>query len=407
MKCRHCKEELVHDFLDLGFAPPSNAYITHDDNNKSEIYFPLRLKVCSTCWLVQTEDYSSASELFTSDYAYFSSTSSSWLRHACNYVDKMISELGLNTSSFVVELASNDGYLLKNFIQKSIPCLGIEPTDSTAIAAEAIGVPTLREFFGEKLAEQLVSEQKQADLIAGNNVYAHVPDINDFTKGIKKLLRPEGTVTLEFPHLLKLISLNQFDTVYHEHYSYLSLSTVRKIFASAGLRVYKVDEIDTHGGSLRIYGCHEESTREVDSSVDKILNDEKLAGMQNIDIYLGFQQKADKTKYDFLSFLIEQKKLGKKVIGYGAAAKGNTLMNYAGIKPDMIPFVCDLAKSKQNKFLPGSHIPVVTPEEGFAYKPDYIVIFPWNIKEEVMSDWKMIHQWGGHFVVAVPFLQII
>ena len=407
MKCRHCQNELKNNFLDLGFAPHSNAYINKLDQTRPEKYFPLRLKVCENCWLVQTEDFSSASELFTSDYAYFSSTSTTWLNHAKVYSDKVISEFSLNNESLVIEVASTDGYLLKNFIKQGIPVLGIEPTDSTADVAESINVPTLRSFFGESIAEDLANQDMLADLIVGNNVYAHVPDINDFTKGLKKLLKTEGVITLEFPHLMKLLNFNQFDTVYHEHYSYLSLYTVQKIFKSCGLRIFKVEEIETHGGSLRIYGCHQKSTKNEDSSVEKILDNEFRLGMKELDIYLSFQKKANKIKNDFLKFLIEQNQLNKLVLGYGAAAKGNTLLNYAGVKPDLIPYVCDLAVSKQGKLMPGSRIPILTPEEVFKHKPDYIFIFPWNIKEEVMNSYNFISDWGGKFVVAIPALTIL
>ena len=285
--------------------------------------------------------------------------------------------------------------------------MGIEPTDSTADVAESINVPTLRSFFGESVAEDLANQDKLADLIVGNNVYAHVPDINDFTKGLKKLLKTEGVITLEFPHLMKLLNFNQFDTVYHEHYSYLSLYTVQKIFKSCGLRIFKVEEIETHGGSLRIYGCHQKSTKIEDSSVEKILDNEFRLGMKELDIYLSFQKKANKIKNDFLKFLIEQNQLNKLVLGYGAAAKGNTLLNYAGVKPDLIPYVCDLAVSKQGKLMPGSRIPILTPEEVFKHKPDYIFIFPWNIKEEVMNSYNFISDWGGKFVVAIPALTVL
>lgn len=407
MKCRHCQNEITYNFLDLGFAPHSNAYINKNDQTRPEKYYPLRLKVCEKCWLVQTEDFSSASDLFTADYAYFSSTSSSWLNHAKDYAEKVIEEYSLSNESLVIEVASNDGYLLKNFIKNDIPVLGIEPTDSTADVAESINVPTLRSFFGELLAEDLANKGKLADLIVGNNVYAHVPDINDFTKGLKKILKTEGVITIEFPHLMKLLNLNQFDTVYHEHYSYLSLYTVQKIFKSSGLRIFKVEEIQTHGGSLRVYGCHDNSLKLEDYSVERILADEIRSGMRDVDIYLKFQTRANQIKNDFLKFLIEQNQLGKLVLGYGAAAKGNTLLNYAGIKPDLIASICDLANSKQGKLMPGSRIPITTPEEVIKYKPDYIFIFPWNIKEEVMNSYNFISDWGGKFVVAIPELTVL
>ena len=407
MNCRHCGTPLKHRFLDLGFAPPSNAYLSEDDLHAPELTFPLRLFVCDGCWLVQTEDYARADELFTSDYAYFSSTSDSWLAHARDYCRMIVPRLGLDGQSFVVEIAANDGYLLKNFVDMDIPCLGIEPTASTAAVAEAQGVPVLREFFGRDLATRLASEGRQADLIIGNNVYAHVPDINAFTVGIKAALKPGGTVTLEFPHLLRLIGLNQFDTVYHEHYSYLSLYAVEHIFAAAGLRIYDVEELPTHGGSLRVYGCHAESGRPTTRQVNRVLDAEAGAGLRDLTIYQTFQSYADKAKNDLLSFLIEQKQQGKRVAAYGAAAKGNTLLNYAGVKPDLLPFVCDAAPSKQGKYLPGSHIPILTPEVIKEKKPDFILILPWNIADEVMRQNSAVRSWGGRFVTAVPELNIV
>jgi hypothetical protein len=406
MKCRHCETTLAHTFLDLGYAPPSNAYLTRADLNRPEICYPLRVKVCDQCWLVQTEDYAEADALFTPNYAYFSSTSPSWLAHAEHYARKMIRELALDRQSYVIEVASNDGYLLKNFVAEGIPCLGIEPTASTADAAEKLGISVLREFFGEELGIRLASEGKQADLIAGNNVYAHVPDINDFTRGLKLALKPGGTITLEFPHLMKLIEYDQFDTVYHEHFSYLSLHTVNRIFVSAGLRIAHVEELPTHGGSLRIYGCHANDTRETRSSVTQLLQKESSRGMQHLEAYLDFQPRADKIKNDLLSFLIDQKRNGKKVAAYGAAAKGNTLLNYAGVKPDLLSFVCDAAVAKQGKFMPGSHIPILSPEAIQSFKPDYVIILPWNLSEEVREQNEILRSWGGEFVTAVPQLRV-
>ena len=404
MKCRHCLAELTHTFLDLGFAPPSNAYLTKDDLTKPEKYYPLKVMVCDQCWLVQTEDYAQADELFDSEYAYFSSTSTSWLEHAKRYSEKMTQELGLNEKSLVIEVASNDGYLLKNFVANSIPCLGIEPTASTAAAAEALGIPVLREFFGEQLGKQLAKEGRAADLIAGNNVYAHVPDINDFTRGLKAALKPSGTITLEFPHLMRLVEFNQFDTIYHEHFSYLSLYTVTKIFKAAGLRIWNVEELPTHGGSLRIYGCHESDARQDLPIAQEILEREKQRGLQDLTVYSAFQSKADAIKNDFLEFLITQKKLGKKVAAYGAAAKGNTLLNYAGVKPDLLPFVCDAAIAKQNKFMPGSHIPILNPDAIFKEGLDFVVILPWNIAKEVREQNAELVKSGVKFVTAVPCL---
>ncbi len=406
MNCRHCSAPLEHVFLDLGFAPPSNAYLSAADLQAPEQYFPLKLFVCGKCWLVQTEDYSRSDELFTKDYAYFSSVSTTWLAHARAYVDMITARLGLGAGSFVIEVASNDGYLLKNFVANSVPCLGVEPTDSTASAAEAVGVPVAREFFGQDFAGKLVKSGKQADLIIGNNVYAHVPDINDFTAGMKTALKPGGTITLEFPHLMSLMGLNQFDTVYHEHYSYLSLQSVKAVFAKAGLRVCDVEQIPTHGGSLRVYGCHADDARADGAAVARILAEEVASGLQDLATYQRFQREADKVKNNLLAFLIEANKAGQTVAAYGAAAKGNTLMNYAGVKPDLVSFVCDAAASKQGKFMPGSHIPILAPRELRERRPDYVVILPWNIADEVVKSNEFVREWGGQFVVAVPALRI-
>lgn len=407
MKCRHCGAPLTHTFLDLSFAPPSNAYLTQADLSKPEKYYPLKIKVCDQCWLVQTEDYAQADELFSPEYAYFSSTSSGWLAHAKLYAEKMTRELGLNAQSLVIEVASNDGYLLKNFVAAGIPCFGIEPTESTAAAAEQLGIPVMREFFGEALGHQLTANGQQADLIAGNNVYAHVPDINDFTRGLKAALKPGGTITLEFPHLMRLIEQAQFDTVYHEHFSYLSLQTVSRIFAAAGLRVWNVEELSTHGGSLRVYGCHQDDSRPTQAAVTSVLQAEIQHGLQDLNTYLKFQPRADKIKDDLLSFLIKQKRLGKKVAAYGAAAKGNTILNYAGVHSDLLSFVCDSAVAKQNKFMPGSHIAILKPTELRIKQPDLVLILPWNIAAEVSSEHAYIREWGGSFVVVIPEIRII
>jgi hypothetical protein len=407
MKCRHCGALLTHTFLDLGFAPPSNAYLTQADLSKPEKYYPLKIKVCDQCWLVQTEDYAQADELFSPEYAYFSSTSSGWLAHAKRYAEKMTHELGLNAQSLVLEVASNDGYLLKNFVAAGIPCLGIEPTDSTAAAAEQLGIPVMREFFGEALGQQLTTNGQQADLIAGNNVYAHVPDINDFTRGLKAALKPGGTITLEFPHLMRLIEQAQFDTVYHEHFSYLSLQTVRRIFYSAGLRVLNVEELPTHGGSLRIYGCHQDDSRSTQAAVISVLQAEVQHGLQDLNTYLKFQPRADKIKDDLLGFLVEQKRLGKIVAAYGAAAKGNTLLNYAGVKPDLVEFVCDAAQAKQGKFMPGSHIPILHPTEMLNRTFDCVLILPWNIAPEVVQQNVALKTKDVRFVTAVPELVVL
>lgn len=406
MKCRHCQSELTLPLVDLGSAPPSNAYLTTETLHAPEKYYPLRVLVCTECWLVQTEDYTKVDELFDADYAYFSSTSTGWLAHAACYAEKMTQQLGLTQQSLVIEVASNDGYLLKNFVAAGIPCLGIEPTASTAAAAEKLAIPVIREFFGESLGKQLTLDGKQADLIAGNNVYAHVPDINDFTRGLKAALKPGGTITLEFPHLMRLLEHVQFDTVYHEHFSYLSLYTVSRIFQAAGLRVWDIEELSTHGGSLRVYGCHTDDVQATSQAVIDMLAEEKKRGLQAVDIYKNFQIKADKVKDDLLFFLIEQKRAGKKVAAYGAAAKGNTLLNYAGVKPDLLSFVCDAALAKQGKFMPGSHIPIFSPKALFEQRPDYIVILPWNIAAEVKQQNAELAKLGAKFVTAVPSLEV-
>lgn len=406
MTCRHCGAPLEQTFIDLGFAPPSNAYLSAADLSRPELYFPLRLLVCQDCWLVQTQDFARADELFTDDYAYFSSTSSSWLAHAAAYSGKMVRRLALTKDSFVIEVASNDGYLLRNFVAAEIPCLGIEPTTATAVAAEAQGIPVLREFFGEALGRRLAMGGKQADLIAGNNVYAHVPDINDFTLGLKAALKPGGTVTLEFPHLARLIEEAQFDTIYHEHFSYLSLYTVTRIFGAAGLRACDVEELPTHGGSLRVYGCHADDPRSDDPAVERLLAEEDRRGLRSSQVYEGFQERADRVKNDLLGFLLEARNNGKVVAGYGAAAKGNTLINYAGVKPDLLPFVCDAAASKQGKFLPGSHIPILPPSALKERRPDYLLILPWNLATEVMEQNAVLREAGTKFVTAVPELRV-
>jgi len=407
MNCRHCENPLTHTFLDLGFAPPSNAYLKEDQLSLPEKYYPLKIMICEECWLAQTEDYAQADELFSADYAYFSSTSSSWLRHAMAYFKKMTAKLNLSNESFVIEVASNDGYLLKNFVEAGIPCLGIEPTASTAEAAEKLGIPVLREFFGVQVAKKLTTENRKADLIIGNNVYAHVPDINDFTAGLKEALKKGGTITLEFPHLMQLIENNQFDTVYHEHFSYLSLHAVSRIFHKAGLRIFDLEELPTHGGSLRIFGCHADDQRPTLKAVKEISKNEVGAGLMHLETYTSFQSRADLVKYDLMDFLIKQKRAGNKVVAYGAAAKGNTLLNYAGVKPDLLSFVCDASVAKQNKFMPGSHIPILPPAALIEGNADYIIILPWNISSEVIENYKNLLKKGAKFVVAVPSLQIL
>ncbi|WP_299988638.1 class I SAM-dependent methyltransferase [uncultured Ruegeria sp.] len=406
MKCRHCAHDLTHEFLDLGAAPPSNAYLTTETLHGAEMYLPLRLLVCDQCFLVQTEDYASADTYFNEEYAYFSSTSQSWIAHAAKFCNDMQSRFDLNEGSLVIEVASNDGYLLKNFVGAGIPCLGIEPTDSTAEVAERIGVPTLRKFFGDALGQELASSESRADLICGNNVYAHVPDINDFTRGLAAVLKPEGVVSLEFPHLMRLVDNGQFDTVYHEHFSYLSLLTVSRIFATAGLRIFDVQQLSTHGGSLRVLGCLAGAAHEAQAQVDVVLSEERARSMDTLPYYMGFQQRADAIKNAVLHFLLEARAEGKTVAGYGAAAKGNTLLNYAGVKPDLLPFVCDAAEAKIGKFLPGSRIPIRAPSILRNERPDYLLILPWNIAAEVRAQCADLAEQGTRFVTVVPELNI-
>lgn len=406
MRCRHCNHELTHVFCDLQTCPPSNAMVKPEMANHPETYFPLKVFVCEKCWLVQVEELEKADAIFNEEYTYFSSYSTSWLQHAKTYTDYMRERFGYNEKSLVIEVASNDGYLLQYFKEKNIPVLGIEPTANTAKAAIEKGVDTIVDFFGSRLAAEKLAGR--ADLILGNNVLAHVPDINDFVKGIKIALKPNGVNTFEFPHLLQLVAQNQFDTIYHEHFSYLSLTSLIPVFDLAGLEIFDVQELPTHGGSLRIFAKHrEDHSKAAEPSVAALLKKEKDAGVASVQYYQGFQAKVDKIKYDFTEFLIQQKRAGKKVIGYGAAAKGNTLLNYCGIKGnDLIQFVVDASPFKQNKLLPGSRIPVVTKEEIEKYRPDYIIIFPWNLKAEISEQLAYVKSWNAQFVIAIPELSI-
>ncbi len=405
MKCRHCGTELILPLVDLGSAPPSNAYLSKQTLHAPEKHFPLRVLVCTDCWLVQTEDYAGADELFSADYAYFSSFSTTWLQHAEQYVADMATRFALDTNSHIVEVAANDGYLLQYAKARNIPCLGVEPTASTANAARAKGIDIVEAFFGVRLAQQLVEQGKQADLTAANNVLAHVPDINDFVAGFSILLKPSGVATFEFPHLIQLVSENQFDTIYHEHYSYLSLTAVKRIFEHNGLSVFDVEKFPTHGGSLRVYAQRSSSgMREISRNVADLLNIETTAGVSTPEFYNNFQTKADQVKNEFLAFLIEAKGANKTVVGYGAAAKGNTLLNYAGVRPDLLPYVVDKNPAKQDKFLPGCRIPVINEDRIKQTRPDYIVILPWNLRAEVIEQLSYIREWGGQFVTAVPSL---
>ena len=408
MKCRHCNTELVLPLIDLGSAPPSNAYLTDQTLHALEKWFPLRVLVCENCWLVQTEDFAQADELFDEEYAYFSSFSTSWLQHAEQYVKDMTKRFSLNKNSHVVEVAANDGYLLQYVKEHNIPCTGIEPTTSTATAAREKDIPIVEEFFGIKLAQQLVEQGKQADLTVANNVLAHVPDINGFVSGFAILLKPNGVATFEFPHLFRLINENQFDTIYHEHFSYLSLTAVETIFKKNGLQIFDVEEHSTHGGSLRIFTQRSDTgTHAVTEQIVELRKRETDAGMNSGDFYKGFQKKADIVKDSLLNFLIKAKRDRKRVVAYGAAAKGNTLLNYAGIRPDLISYVVDKNPSKQNKYMPGSRIPIKGEKYLKDDRPNYVVILPWNLKNEVMGQLDYIKENSGKFVIAVPELEVI
>jgi SAM-dependent methyltransferase len=408
MKCRFCASLLTHQFVDLVNSPPSNDYLSAEDLNAPEVYLPLKLFVCDQCLLVQLDEYKKADQLFSKEYAYFSSYSTSWLAHSKRYTDEMITRFGFGSQSLVVEIASNDGYLLQYFKERNVTVLGIEPTESTATVARQKGIETLTEFFGINFAYEMVKEKGKADLLLGNNVLAHVPDINDFVGGMKIALKEQGVITVEFPHLLQLVWNNQFDTIYHEHFSYLSFTTVKKIFEAHGLEMFDVQEISTHGGSLRIFARHiEDQSKSVLPSVSALLEKEKQAGLTTPAFYDGFQVKVDQVKIDFLKFLVEKKTERKKVVAYGAAAKGNTLLNYCGVRHDLINFVVDASPHKQGKFLPGSHIPVVNEARIRDEKPDYIIILPWNIKEEIVNQLSYVKEWGCKFVMAIPQIEII
>ncbi len=407
MTCRFCKTPLEHIFIDLVNSPPSNSFLEAQQLNDPETFYPLKVFICHNCFLVQLDEYKKSGDIFDSNYVYFSSFSTSWLEHAKEYTEMTTERFGLNEKSQVIEIASNDGYLLQYFVKKKIPVLGIEPALNTAEAARQKGVNTRVDFFGVDLAERLVREGTSADLLLGNNVLAHVPDILDFVKGMKIILNPAGVITMEFPHLLQLVNNNQFDTIYHEHFSYLSFYTIQHIFSSQGLELFDVEELPTHGGSLRVYAKHKEDTsKDISPNVKIILQKEIKAGINKMDFYTNFTLQAAKIKIEFLSFLIEQKKNGKKVAGYGAAAKGNTLLNFCGIKNDFIDFVVDANPAKQHKFLPGSHIPVVNEDHLKKHKPDYVIIFPWNLKEEIATQLSYIKEWGGQFLIPIPKLHV-
>lgn len=406
-KCRFCGEPLNRTFVDLGMSPLCESYVSLEQKNSMEPFYPLHVYVCGKCFLVQLEQYVDSSDIFT-EYAYFSSYSSDWLKHAERYVALMTERFRLNASSHVVELASNDGYLLQYFVQRGIPSLGIEPARNVAEVAIEKGVPTLVEFFGEDLARALISQGKSADLIAGNNVLAQVPDVNDFVKGMKILLKPQGVITIEFPHLMRLMEENQFDTIYHEHFSYFSFVTAERIFAAHGLVLFDVEELPTHGGSLRIYGRHRENgSLQVTARAIELKEREQQAGIERLETYDRFAEQVKETKRKLLDFLIAAKREGKRIVGYGAPGKGNTLLNYCGIRTDFVEFTVDKNPYKQGKFLPGTHIPIYAPEKIGEVKPDYVLILPWNFKEEIIEQVAYIREWGGRFVVPIPEVRVL
>ncbi|WP_250624068.1 class I SAM-dependent methyltransferase [Pinirhizobacter soli] len=401
MKCRFCGSPLNDVFLDLGAAPPSNAFLTREALGKVESYFPLKLYTCATCHLVQVDEVQSHDALFDDDYVYFSSYSRSWLKHAEVYVDMVTERLALDANDLVIEIASNDGYLLQYVAAKGIPCLGIEPTAGTAAVAREKGIETIESFFGNSFAMEFAKDRRQATLVTANNVLAHVPDLNDFVAGLATVLSRGGTITVEFPHLLELVEHRQFDTVYHEHFSYLSLHTVKDVFAAHGLEIWDVERLTTHGGSLRVWGCHA-GDKPVLPSVSSLLELERVEGMLTMAYYGGFQAQADEVKNAFLEFLLCQKREGRKVAAYGAAAKGNTLINYAGVRSDLIAYVVDANPHKQGRWLPGSRIPVVAEEHLRQDRPDVVIILPWNLREEISAQLAYVREWGGRLATFVP-----
>jgi SAM-dependent methyltransferase len=404
--CRFCGTPLATTFVNLGTSPLCQDHVKPENFNRAEPFYPLHARVCHECFLVQLDEFVSPKEVFN-DYAYFSSYSASWLRHAQRYTDMATERFGLNANSLVVELASNDGYLLQYFVEKGIPVLGVEPAANVAEYAKAKGINTMVRFFGRDTAEHIATTVGQADLLLGNNVLAHVPDINDFVSGMQHLLKPEGVITMEFPHLLRLVEGNQFDTIYHEHFSYLSFYTVERIFAHHGLTLFDVEELPTHGGSLRIFARHtSHSAQPITERVEELRAREMEAGVLDLAFYAAFEEKTKETKRKLLSFLIEAERAGKKVAGYGAPGKGNTLLNYCGIRTDFVEYTVDLSPHKQGNFLPGTRIPILHPDHIKATKPDYVLILPWNLREEIMEQMAEVRSWGGKFVVPIPEVKV-
>jgi 2-polyprenyl-3-methyl-5-hydroxy-6-metoxy-1,4-benzoquinol methylase len=401
-KCRFCGNQLKYTFLDLGVSPLANSYLKFEQLQQMEPYFPLHVYVCETCYLVQLPVFQSPEDIF-SDYAYFSSYSESWLKHSKAFAELMIERFGLDSNSQVIEIASNDGYLLQYFKGKGIPVLGVEPAKNVAKMARESGIPTIVKFFGVHTATELTTEGKQADLLIGNNVLAHVPDLNDFVRGMKILLKKQGIITMEFPHLMRLMEENQFDTVYHEHFSYFSFITVKKVFTAQDLNIFGVEELPTHGGSLRIYACHTEDTsKPINQQVSDLVAREEAAGFDTLEHYLSFTEKVKEIKRNILDFMIKAKRKGKSIAGYGAPAKGNTFLNYCGIGTDFIEYTVDRSPHKQGHFLPGTHIPIYHPDKIKKTKPDYLLILPWNLKEEIMEQMSHIREWNGQFLIPIP-----
>jgi 2-polyprenyl-3-methyl-5-hydroxy-6-metoxy-1,4-benzoquinol methylase len=406
--CRFCQAPLEVSFADLGMSPPSNAYLKPDDLNRMERFYPLHAWVCGRCFLVQLEEFETPEQIFSDEYAYFSSYSDSWLAHARAYVEKMVPRFGLGRSSFVAEIASNDGYLLQYFVERGIPVLGIEPAANCAAAAEKKNVPSLVKFFGTATATELAKSGRQADLVIGNNVLAHVPDLNDFVRGISVLLKPTGVVTMEFPHLLRLMQESQFDTIYHEHFSYFSFSVAERVFARHGMTVFDVDELSTHGGSLRIYARHAaHAALPASAKVQELRERERSAGLEKLDTYRSFAEKVKAVKRGLLKFLIQAREAGKTVVGYGAPAKGNTLLNFCGVRSDFLEYTVDRSPHKQGHFLPGVHIPIYAPERIARTRPDYVLILPWNLKDEITQQMAQVRSWGGRFVVPIPETRVL
>lgn len=407
-KCRFCNSKLEYSVINLGMSPLCQKHVKPENANDMEKFYPLHAFVCEKCWLMQLEEFATPYEIFADEYAYFSSYSQSWLDHVRNYADMMTNRFGFDNKSLVVEIASNDGYLLQWFKQKGIPVLGIDPAANVAEAAKEKGVRTEVEFFGKNTAEKMVYLYGNANLLLGNNVLAHVPDINDFVSGMKIMLAANGVITMEFPHLQRLIEQNQFDTIYHEHYSYLSFVAVNRIFAHHGITLFDVEELPTHGGSLRIYGKHvNDATKEVTARVKELLQREIDLGFESREFYSKFEEKVKETKRKILDFLIHAKRNGKTVVGYGAPGKGNTLLNYCGVRTDFIDYTVDMSPHKQGNFLPGTHIPILHPDMIKETKPDYVFILPWNLKDEIMNQHKYVRDWGGKFVVPIPELKVL